>query len=220
MKRIVVLAAVLSLLAAGCTAPSATPSPSQPASGSPTPGPTPIPTAAQAAGKISHVIIIMQENRSFDSYFGTYPGADGLPAAGGKFTVCVNDPATGTCVSPFHDAAEVNAGGPHGAVNATADIDGGKMDGFIKEAETRCTGSKPCKADEVVGYRVGTDIPNYWAYAKNFVLDERMFESVASWSFTSHLAMVSAWAANCPNPANPMSCTSDLMPRDLSLIHN
>ena len=33
--------------------------------------------------KIKHVIIVMQENRSFDSYFGTYPGADGIPMAGG-----------------------------------------------------------------------------------------------------------------------------------------
>ena len=30
--------------------------------------------------KIKHVVIIMQENRSFDSYFGTFPGADGIPA--------------------------------------------------------------------------------------------------------------------------------------------
>ena len=30
--------------------------------------------------KIQHVVVIMQENRSFDSYFGTYPGADGIPA--------------------------------------------------------------------------------------------------------------------------------------------
>ncbi|TMM06111.1 MAG: hypothetical protein E6G10_01015, partial [Actinobacteria bacterium] len=46
--------------------------------------------------KIRHVVIIMQENRSFDSYFGTYPGADGLPRdAQGNFTVCSPDPATG-----------------------------------------------------------------------------------------------------------------------------
>src|SRR5579862_4355035 len=34
--------------------------------------------------KIQHVIVIMQENRSFDSYFGTFPGADGIPMANGK----------------------------------------------------------------------------------------------------------------------------------------
>src|ERR1700694_5470311 len=112
MRRIVVLAAAVILLAAGCTStparPAVVPTPTPPVSGSPGASATPAPTAAQAAGKISHVIIIMQENRSFDSYFGTSPGANGLPSAGGKFTVCVDDPATGKCVSPFHDAAEVN----------------------------------------------------------------------------------------------------------------
>ena len=38
--------------------------------------------SAHATGihKIKHVVVIMQENRSFDQYFGTYPGADGIPA--------------------------------------------------------------------------------------------------------------------------------------------
>ena len=47
--------------------------------------------------KIKHVVIIMQENRSFDSYFGTYPGADGIPGlAGHPGTVpCIPDPNVG-----------------------------------------------------------------------------------------------------------------------------
>jgi len=170
--------------------------------------------ALQGIHKIQHVIIIMQENRSFDSYFGVYPGAAGIPMQGGVPTVCVPDPMTGKCVAPFVDHLDQNPGAPHTATDSLADIDGGKMDGFIADAETRCKPGHKCTADEVMGYHVRSDIPNYWAYAKNFVLDEHMFESVASWSFTSHLAMVSAWAAKCPNPANPMSCTSDLMPRD------
>ena len=44
-------------------------------------------------GKIKHVVVIMQENRSFDTYFGTYPGADGIPMQNGQPTVCVPDPA-------------------------------------------------------------------------------------------------------------------------------
>ncbi len=39
----------------------------------------------------------MQENRSFDSYFGTYPGADGIPMNNGVPTVCVPEPRTGGC---------------------------------------------------------------------------------------------------------------------------
>ena len=43
--------------------------------------------------KIAHVVIIMQENRSFDTYFGTFPGADGIPMKDGVPTVCVPSPA-------------------------------------------------------------------------------------------------------------------------------
>jgi phospholipase C len=175
-------------------------------------------TAAQLTGihKIQHVVVIMQENRSFDAYFGVYPHANGIPMKNGVPTVCVRDPMTGQCVKPFVDHLDQNPGAPHEASNSTADINGGKMNGFISQAETagRCTSGHKCVADEVMGYHTGSDIPNYWAYAKNFVLNERMFEPVGSWSFTSHLFMVSAWAADCPNPSNPMSCKSSSMPRD------
>src|SRR5438105_7046285 len=54
--------------------------------------------------KIHHVVVIMQENRSFDSYFGTYPGADGISRdAKGQPSVCVPDPKNRTCVRPYHD---------------------------------------------------------------------------------------------------------------------
>lgn len=85
--------------------------------------------------KIQHVVIIMQENRSFDSYLGTFPGADGIPMRNGVPIVCVPDPHSGQCVKPYHDPQDRNLGRPHGQVNATNDIDGGKMDGFIKEVE-------------------------------------------------------------------------------------
>ena len=38
--------------------------------------------------KIKHILVIMQENRSFDTYFGTYPGVDGIPMQNGQPTVC------------------------------------------------------------------------------------------------------------------------------------
>jgi len=92
-----------------------------------------------AATKIRHVVVVMQENRSFDSYFGTYPGADGIPMIAGRPSVCVPDPKGG-CQRPFHDTANVNRGGPHGHVSAVADIDGGKMDGFVTQARKARTG--------------------------------------------------------------------------------
>src|SRR5260370_27627313 len=83
----------------------------------------PTSTTDPTAGKIKHVIVIMQENRSFDSYFGTFPHANGIPPG-----VCVPDPASGGCIAPYHDTLVSNFGGPHAAEHALADIDGGKMD--------------------------------------------------------------------------------------------
>ena len=176
--------------------------------------------APGAAGihKIQHVVVIMQENRSFDQYFGLYPGADGLPRQDGQFTVCIPDPANGGCVRPYHDATDRNGGGPHGSSSATADINAGKMDGFISQAQRgrkgctqtvdpSCTNS--IKTD-VMGYKDARDIPNYWAYAQNFVLQDRLFQSNASWSFPQHLYMVSEWSAKCSGVNDPMSCVTNI----------
>jgi phospholipase C len=169
--------------------------------------------------KIRHVVIIMQENRSFDSYFGTYPGADGIPGlAGNPGTVpCIPDPTRGGCVQPYHDRQDRSLGGPHSFAAAEADIDGGKMDGFVGEQERGMVGcaqtfnpecGNGAGQPDVMGYHDGSDIPNYWAYAHDFVLQDHMFESDLSWSLPSHLYMVSEWSARCAVQGDPMSCRS------------
>jgi phospholipase C len=171
--------------------------------------------------KIKHVIVIMQENRSFDSYFGTFPHADGIPMKNGKPTVCVVDPKTGACVAPYVDHADVNGGGPHSAPNAAADVDAGKMNGFIGQAEA---GRKGClnptdpacvssSVPDVMGYHTESDIPNYWNYAKDFVLQDHMFEPNASWSLPAHLFLVSEWSAYCTEHDNPSTCVNALQTR-------
>ena len=182
-------------------------------------GPHSVPAVPTAIHKIQHVVVIMQENRSFDSYFGTFPGAEGIPMMGGAPAACAPDPELGSCVRPFHDSADKNLGGPHAAGDATLDIDGGRMDGFIRRAEakmgTTCNapGKPPCSPSgptDVMGYHDQREIPNYWAYATNFVLQDHMFEPNASWSLPEHLFMVSEWSARCSQVDNPMSCTNDL----------
>jgi phospholipase C len=59
---------------------------------------------------------------------------------------------------------------------------------------------------------VGTDIPNYWAYAKNYVLQDHFFEAPGSWSLPAHLYEVSAWSAKCTKTGDPMSCKGTDMP--------
>jgi len=135
-------------------------------------------TGAGDIHRIKHVVVIMQENRSFDTYFGTYPGADGIPMRNRVPTVCVPDPQTKTCVKPFHDAKDQNFGGPHHADAALADLDGGKFDGFIAQSikgmayECRQSSHNPAcgatgaDAQEVMGWHDPREIPNYWTYAK------------------------------------------------------
>jgi phospholipase C len=171
-------------------------------------------TSLTGIHKIRHVVIIMQENRSFDSYFGTYPGADGIPKH-----VCVPDPAAGGCLRPFHDRSAVNYGGPHDHIDAVKDVDGGLMNGFVQQAEAgrqlfcrrhinspRCSLS-PRKPD-VMGYHDWHEIPNYWTYARHFVLQDHMFQADASWSLPGHLYLVSAWSAKCSVRGDPMSCVN------------
>ncbi|HWU39984.1 MAG TPA: alkaline phosphatase family protein [Candidatus Acidoferrum sp.] len=174
-------------------------------------------TLDQLRASIKHVVIIMQENRSFDNYFGTYPGADGIPMKNGVPTVCAPDPASGQCVKPYHDP-NTGQDAPHNTADMAADIDGGKMDGFIKQEAGEiqscqknhisfiCDNMGP--ASSVMGWHDAREIPNYWTYAQNYVLQDHMFEPTSDWSWIAHLFMVSGWSATCSDPNNPMSCTS------------
>jgi phospholipase C len=218
--RPIAIASVALAALAGCT--SATSPPSSPAQSAAAAeqvsgGPSGSYIVPAGIHKIKHVVIVMQENRSFDSYFGTYPGADGIPMKGGVPTVCVPNPGGG-CVRPYHDTADVNGGGPHGEANAVADVNGGRMDGFIiqrDKARSSCTNpdDPACNAGgqpDVMGYHTGAEIGNYWSYAQDFVLNDHMFEPVKSWSLPDHLYLVSGWSAKCKN-ASPMSCVNNIV---------
>jgi phospholipase C len=158
----------------------------------------------------------MQENRSFDHYFGTFPGADGIPMENGISTVCLAGAPDEPCVRPYHDPHLVTSGGPHHFADAVADIDGGRMDGFITQLlsqrpsdcstkiRRQCTPETGAPA--IMGYKTADEIPNYWEYARQFVLQDAMFEPTMAWSLPAHLYMVSAWAAKCAVTGAPMSC--------------
>lgn len=158
----------------------------------------------------------MQENRSFDHYFGTFPGADGIPMVNGVPTVCNPDPKTGLCLKPYHDPNDINFGGPHNVTSSAISKNGGAMDGFVtafRDPKLICVilNSPNCTLDrnpDVMGWHDWREIPNYWAYARNYVLQDKMFEPTNSWSLTSHLFMVSGWSANCTEINNPFSCTN------------
>ena len=65
-------------------------------------------------------------------------------------------------------------------------------------------------ATDVMGWHDAREIPNYWSYASNFVLQDRMFEPNLSWSLPEHLFLVSEWSASCSLPGVPSSCANAL----------
>ena len=76
------------------------------------------------------------------------------------------------------------------------------MDGFARQGRRgrrACAGTDDprCGGGDVMGYHDGHELANYWRYARDFVLQDRMFEPNSSWSLPQHLFMVSEWSARC-----------------------
>jgi phospholipase C len=174
---------------------------------------------------LQHLIFIVQENRSFDHYFGTFPGADGIPTKpDGTFDVCVpNKYRNGACARPYVSGAVDFVGGPHTHRAAVADVNGGAMNGFIQTllpvADACWTGGDGRGCDgqvgadgqpDVMATLTAAQIPNYWSYARHFALQDHMFAPVDSWTLPSHLFLMSGWSAYCPDPTDPMACVSDV----------
>src|SRR5262249_17293280 len=68
-----------------------------------------------------------------------------------------------------------------------------------------CAGAAARRAvPDVIGYHTAAEIPNYWTYARRFVLQDHMFEGVRSWSLPAPLDLVSGGSARCSESTDPM----------------
>ncbi|HEX2051506.1 MAG TPA: alkaline phosphatase family protein [Actinomycetota bacterium] len=134
-------------------------------------------TGNRADVPIEHVVFLIKENRTFDNYFGRYPGADGADSG---LT------STGERV-PLRVAADVlthDLG--HEFEDGVVAVNGGRMDQFDLVMD----------GDSLDGYTSFTrsGIPNYWAYADEFVLGDRTFSPMYGPTFPAHLYTVAAQA--------------------------
>lgn len=136
-------------------------------------------TKPAGMGVIQHVVFLIKENRTFDNYFGTFPGADGAtsgPISTGQVIPLGPSPDYTYPLDPEHDFGSAVEGMDNGAMDRFDLIgDGNVNGGFL--AYTQVTQA---------------DIPNYFAYAQNYVLADRMFSSIKADSFTNHLYTVAA----------------------------
>jgi len=152
--------------------------------GCPTAAPPPPPspsTVAAFRARIQHIVFVIKENRTFDHYFGTFPGADGVTS--GVISTGQRMPLRRAQDRMPHDIG-------HEWDDAHIATDNGRMDRF-----DLVTGAVDGSDILSMTQFLAADIPNYWSYAEHFALGDRMFSSLSGPSFPNHLYTVAAQAA-------------------------
>jgi phospholipase C len=152
---------------------------SAPGTNTPSPG-----VIVPGENPIKHVIFLVKENRTFDHYFGTYPGAEGATVGGtlhcSEANGCVPGPDYKLRPAPYIQPHDIT----HGFSSGLYAINGGDMNGFNIIGE----------GDDMSGYvqHSRQTLPNYWAYADRFVLADHFFTSMYGPTFPEHLYTVAA----------------------------
>jgi phospholipase C len=134
---------------------------------------------------IEHFIVVMQQNHTFDNYFGTYPGANGLPD-GVCIPISVSDPENKQCVTPYEITDHPISDLSHSETIFFDQYQNGKMTGFI-EALTKLNQDGQLS----MGRFTEKDIPFYWNLADQYVLFDNYFSSAHTGSITNRMYWVS-----------------------------
>jgi phospholipase C len=144
--------------------------------------PTPVPTrttSPPSANPPTHVVVIVQENRSFDNLFNGYPGAQtqdwGLDQHGNHI------PLVPVALNAPFDVE-------HEHSSFVTEFDGGRMDGWSL-VHTFCTRA-PCTTQTPYSYVRPSDIKPYWALAEQFGLADEMLQSNEGPSFAAHQYLI------------------------------
>jgi phospholipase C len=142
---------------------------------------------------VDHIVVIVKENHTFDNYFGSFPdaeGADVVHTSKGDFGV--GRPPRVILRDLCHS---------HGC--ALTDWNHGAMDGWLE--------ADPRNGDDFLAFSqyIEEDIPNYWQYARRFVLADHFFSSMFGPSFPGHLFTLAAqagWSLGNPTQRLPWGC--------------
>src|SRR5512146_3293379 len=166
---------------------------------------------AQLRRKIKYVFVLYQENRSFDSYFGTFPGAEGLFTRDARHTPgfyqqLINTDGSVTTVHPFRigpkefaaDTDDVDHS--HPAIVAKMNVHHGvaHMDRFALTEERKYspTGNPSLRAKQfgelAMAYEDCDTIPLLWSYAHKFTLFDHIFQEMTGPSTPGNLAIIGA----------------------------
>jgi phospholipase C len=167
-------------------------------------------TTPPAKTPIKHIVIIVQENHSFDNYFGAFPGL--APGFALNMSVCedADKPGFGdpTCVKPLSGDNISSWSGckgciPGDVVMNTKDLnhawstahkqyDNGLMDGFLY-AQTL---EHDKNYSYTMGYYTNWTLPDYWDWATYFSLNANFFHAILAPSLPNHLYLVAGQSGN------------------------
>ncbi|HYM75784.1 MAG TPA: alkaline phosphatase family protein [Candidatus Dormibacteraeota bacterium] len=146
-------------------------------------------TAIRGIDQIQHIVFIIKENRSFNSYFGTYPGVTGVTSG---------PVSNGSTVTLTHLPDRIRDMG-HTWNDAITAMNGGLMNQFDLVKYGNVNGDY-----KSMGQYLQSDIPNYWTYAQTFALSDKTFSGLHGDSFPNHLYTIAADSATITaNPTNP-----------------
>jgi phospholipase C len=145
--------------------------------------------AAGTATPIRHFIFLMQGGRTFDNYFGSYPGADG-PAAGTCQPRMAGSPKDG-CVKPFLISGTQSQPLTASATVISRQYNKGAMNGFVSSYEREGR-----DGSLAMGHYNRQALPFYWDVASNYVLFDHFFSSALYGSRVNR----SYWVCGAPPP--------------------
>src|SRR5579863_4083757 len=184
--RMLLVSASLAFLWCGCAQPSSL-------TGT-TPKVAQLTRVAASTGKIQHVVIIIQENRSFDNIFAGFPGAD-APLTGLRH----NGKRVSLHQATFQQYPNVDI--KHDYRHSQIEYDAGKMDGFDEDVWMN---GQPAKTYPYA-YLSRKQVAPYWTMATQYTLVDRMYPTVWGPSFTAHLDLIAGTTVVNRSPSRTVS---------------
>lgn len=150
---------------------------------------------ALARSPVHHVFFLIKENHAFENYFGDRPGVLGYPP-NGSFPIANGSDER---VAPFPLLGASTPDLPHDHASELADLDGGRLDGFVAQAQAAGV-TDPADA---VGYYGPSTIPQYYAYADHYALADRFFTGVLGPTLPNRVFDLAGTAGNWTSDATP-----------------
>jgi phospholipase C len=189
------------------------------------------------ATPIKHLVIIFQENVSFDHYFGTYPKSANTsgqrfhaarhtphvasladtPGAGGSGTLLTNNPngVNPRRLDPAAIGDVLTCDQDHAYPDEQKAFDGGKMDKFITSvgngSGTSAVG-QACKASDVMNYYDGNTVTGLWNYAQRFAMSDNSFGTTFGPSSPGAINLASGNTGTVGKTINGADTNGDTVP--------